>query len=316
MQPYTHFTLEERDSLRVKLQENKSLRTISKELGRNVSSISRELKRNKNKNGTYNAWRGCTLYIIRRKQSKKKFRLEAEQGLKGWVMECMDKYWSPEIITAVWKKKNPNAKLSHSTIYAALRAGRLEGYSPKNHLRRRGRRKNSHQSATIHPEHMIRDWPKEIRDRIRIGDWEGDTVYGAIGKGLLLTCVDRSARFLAASLLEKRTGNLTRQAVKKALHGLPVNSLSLDNGSEFSDFKEIEKDLDTTVYFADPHSPWQRGSNENVNDLIRFFFPKGTNFHEVTDDMVKQVVDLINHRPRKCLGWLSPADVFFSKCCT
>ncbi len=316
MQLYTHFTLEERDSLRIKLQENKSLRTIAKELGRNVSSISRELKRNKNRNGTYNAWRGCTLYIIRRRQCKKKYRLEVDQELRHWVTICMDKYWSPEIITAVWKKNHPASKLSHCTIYAALKAGRIDGYTPRRHLRRRGRRKNSHQCYTIHPERMIRDWPQEIKERSRIGDWEGDTVYGSIGKGLLVTCVDRASRFLAASLLETRSANLTRKAVQRALKGLPVNSLSLDNGSEFADYKGMEQDLNTKIYFADPHAPWQRGSNENINDLVRFFFPKGTDFHKVTEDMLNHVLNLINHRPRKCLGWLSPTDIFFAKCCT
>jgi IS30 family transposase len=134
---------------------------------------------------------------------------------------------------------------------------------------------------------MIRDWPQEIKERSRIGDWEGDTVYGAIGKGLLVTCVDRATRFLAASLLESRSANLTCQAVQKALQGFQVNSLSLDNGSEFADFKGMEQDLNTKVYFADRHAPWQRGSNENMNGLIRFFFPKGTNFHMVTEDMLR-----------------------------
>ena len=144
---------------------------------------------------------------------------------------------------------------------------------------------------------------------------EGDTVYGAIGKGLLVTCVDRKTRYLAASLLDARSTSLTRQAVQKALQGLPVTSVSLDNGSEFADFKGMEQDLNTKVYFADRHAPWQRGSNENINGLVRFFFPKGTDFHKITEDMLNYVLDLINRRPRKCLGWLSPAD-FFSKCCT
>lgn len=316
MQLYTHFTLEERYSLRIKLEENKSLRTIAEELGRNVSSISRELKRNRNKDGSYHPWRATTLYIIRRKSSVRPYRLSVDTELMGWVKECMDKYWSPEIITAVWKKKNPTAKLSHCTIYTALKAGRIEGYKPKTHLRRRGHRKNSHQFFTIHPERMIRDWPEEIKDRSRIGDWEGDTVYGAIGKGLLVTCVDRKTRFLAASLLEKRSAEPTRKAIQKALKGLPVSSLSLDNGSEFADFKGMEQDLNTKVYFADRHAPWQRGSNENINGLVRFFFPKGTNFHKVKEDTLNHVLGLINNRPRKCLGWLSPADILFAKCCT
>lgn len=316
MQSYNHFTLDERESLRIKLAESKSLRAIATEMGRNVSSISRELKRNKNRDGSYNAWRGCTLYIIRRKNSQKNYRLVADQELIDWVKRCMNQYWSPEIIVAMWKKRKPGAKLSHNTLYAGLKAGLLEGYTPQTHLRRRGRRKNSHQSATIHPERMIRDWPDEIRGRMRIGDWEGDTVYGAVGKGCIVTCVDRKTRYLTASLLKQRTLELTREAVKKALQGLPVLSLSLDNGSEFADFKGIEQDTGAKVYFADPHAPWQRGSNENINDLIRFFFPKGTDFHQVTVSSLEWVVSLINHRPRKCLGWLSPADFLFSKCCT
>jgi IS30 family transposase len=228
----------------------------------------------------------------------------------------MDQYWSPEIIVATWKKRKPGAKLSHNTLYAGLKAGFLEGYTPQTHLRRRGRRKNSHQSATIHPEQTIRDWPDEIRERMRVGDWEGDTVYGAVGKGCIVTCVDRKTRYLTASLLKQRTSELTREAVKKALQGLPVLSLSLDNGSEFADLKGIEQDTGAKVYFADRHAPWQRGSNENINDLIRFFFPKGTDFHQVTVASLEWVVGLINHRPRKCLGWLSPADLLFSKCCT
>jgi IS30 family transposase len=107
----------------------------------------------------------------------------------------------------------------------------------------------------------------------------------------------------------------TKDAVVKALDGLPVKSLSLDNGSEFACFKELEKELKATVYFADPHSPWQRASNENINDLVRFFFPKGTDFHKVIQEELDKVISLINNRPRKCLGWLSPIE-FLSRCCT
>jgi len=240
---------------------------------------------------------------------------ESNADLRDWAIEGLNKYWSPEIITQRWKIKNPSSKLSHNTIYSAIKDGRLEGINKKTHLRRRGRRKNSHQSATIHAEHTIHERAEIIEQRGRFGDWEGDTVYGAIGKGLLVTCVDRKSRYLAASLLKSRAIDETKNAVLKALDGLTVNSLTLDNGSEFAAFKELEKELGAHVYFADPHSPWQRGSNENTNDLIRFFFPKGTNFHLVSQDSLDHVIHLINNRPRKCLGWLSPVE-FISKCCT
>ena len=96
------------------------------------------------------------------------------------------------------------------------------------------------------------------------------------------------------------------------LKGFPVNSISLDNGSEFSEFSLLEKQLDTFVFFAEPHKPWQRGTNENTNDIVRFFFPKGTNFLNISDDAILSVQNLINSRPRKCLGWLSPAEFFAS----
>jgi transposase, IS30 family len=317
MQLYTHFTLEERDSLRIKLSEEKSLRTIAKEMGRNVSSISRELRRNRNKDGTYNAWRGCTLYIIRRKRCKRKYRLEADIELIQWVKESMDQFWSPEIITARWKMNHLNVKLSHSTLYRALRENRIPGYKPHTHLRRHGKRRYDKNANTnsIQPEHLISEWDEKIQKRTEFGHWEGDTMYGSIGKGLLVTCVDRKGRYLAASLLKNRERVLTKDAVVKALKNHKVLSLSLDNGSEFACFKQIEKELSTTVYFADPHSPWQRGSNENVNGLLRFFFPKGTNFLEVTQERLDYILNLINNRPRKCLGWLSPVE-FLNKCCT
>lgn len=314
MQFYHHFTLEERESLRIYSGDGKSLREIGRLLKKSPSSISRELKRNRNKDGSYHPWRATTLYIIRRKKSVRPFRLSVDTAMKAWVLECMARYWSPEIIAERWKREEPGRKLSHSTIYAALRGGQLPQCTPKTHLRRHGKRKCSHQCHTIHPDHLIRDWPDEIRNRERLWDWEGDTVYGSIGKGLVITLVDRKSRYFAAALLSKRAVGETKDAVIKALKGLAVNSLSLDNGSEFAGFRELGKELNAPIYFADPHSPWQRASNENMNGLVRFFFPKGTNFHNVTQDELNSVITLINNRPRKCLGWLSPVE--FLKCCT
>jgi IS30 family transposase len=175
-------------------------------------------------------------------------------------------------------------------------------------LRRHGKRKNAHNSQSINPIHTIHDRPSVVETRERIGDLEGDTVYGGIGKGCLVTLVDRCSRMLYASRSVSRDSNLIVEAFGKALGGINVESITLDNGSEFAKFAEIEKNHDTIIFFADPHSPWQRGSNENINGLIRFFFPKGTNFLDVSDDVVDKIVSLINNRPRKCLDWLSPVE--------
>lgn len=321
MMSYTHFTLDERKYLQELLSKGYSFRKIAEFLGRNVSSISREVKRNQSKHPKkksnnafrYHAWRAQTLYVIRKK-SNKKYRLQPETDEWNYIVEKLQLFWSPEEICERWKKDYPDKEsFGMSTVYRYIKDGRFDGISRKTHLRRRGKLilPRSSNYNTIHPERIIPDWPEEIRNRERIGDWEGDTIYGGVGKGLLVTQVDRKSRFLCAALLPKRNAELTRNVIVEMMRGLPVKSISLDNGSEFSEFRAIEKELKTQVYFAEPHKPWQRGTNENTNDMLRFFFPKGFDFRSITQDDVDFVVNLLNNRPRKCLGWHTPAEIFF-----
>lgn len=324
MMSYTHFTLEERKFLQQLLSEGNSLRKIADYLGRNVSSVSREVNRNKSKypkkksdnKYKYNAWRANTLSVIRRRESK---RLRLTPGTEEWEY-IVDKlnlyYWSPEAIVERWRQIYPEKeKFGTATIYRYVKAKRFEGISRKTHLRRRGKLMLPRNSCynSIQPDRIIPEWSEEIKLRTRIGDWEGDTVYGGIGKGLLISQVDRKSRFLRAALLPKRDAELTRETIVKMLKAFPVESISLDNGSEFADFRKLEEELETKVYFAEPHKPWQRGTNENTNDMLRFFFPKGFDFRTITQDDLDFVVDLLNNRPRKCLGWRTPAEVFYGK---
>lgn len=202
-----------------------------------------------------------------------------------------------------------------STIYRAIKRGELTGITAKTHLRRKGKQMHTRDANynTIQPERIIPNWTKIIKERKRRGDWEGDTIYGGVGKGLAGTQVDRKTRYLKAGLLQSRNAELTKNVIVQMLKDLPTKSISLDNGSEFAEFKALEKELKTKVYFAEPHKPWQRGTNENTNDLLRFFFPKGFDFHSITQDYLDYVVNLINNRPRKCLGWRTPVELFFKK---
>lgn len=152
-------------------------------------------------------------------------------------------------------------------------------------------------NAAIHPDHTIADRPDVINLRARIGDWEVDTVLGGIGRGGLLTCLDRKSGYLIVKRVKGRTAIETQDAMCAALKDMPLQSITLDNGSEFACFRQIEKTLNTTLCFANPHSPWQRGSNENVNGLLRWFFPKGYDFHQVTGQQLTVVANLINNRP-------------------
>lgn len=324
MLSYTHFTLEERRFLQELLSQGYNFHRIAEFLGRNVSSVSREVNRNRSKYKPkhpsdnpyqYHAWRAQTLYTMRRRK-KQPCALEPNSTAWNYVIAGLKKYWSPETICGRWHLEHPEEKPIHfATIYRYLKANRFPGVSRKQNLRRHGKRYVPRNTSynSIQPERIIPEWPPEIQMRLRIGDWEGDTVYGGIGKGLLATLVDRKSGGLKAGLLHSRNALETEKVISEKLHNLPVCSVSLDNGSEFSEFKKLEADLNTLVYFAEPHKPWQRGTNENTNGLLRFFFPRGYDFHKLTDEELQKVVALINNRPRKRLGWRTPAEVFFEE---
>lgn len=311
MSSYTHFTLDERKRLQELLAQGCSIRMMARSFGRSPSSVSREISRNSSSKG-YNHWRAQSL-AIDRSRNKRNPSLTSVSPEWGYIVDKLNCFWSPEQIANRWRLGNPEATLSTMTIYRYIKQGLFPNISRKTHLRRRGKMCHSRKTSfnAVHPDRTIPQWTDDIKNRARLGDWEGDTVYGAVGKGLLVTLVDRKSRYLSAGLLESRTTQNTNRVVINLLRSLPVNSISLDNGTEFSDFREIEDKLKTLVYFAEPHKPWQRGSNENANDLLRFFFPKGTDFHSVSPNHLNAVVNLINHRPRKTLHWLSPHEVFF-----
>ena len=322
---YTHFTLEERKYLQKLLSEGLSFRKIAAILERSPSSISGEIKRNSAKwkphrkpdnQYWYNHWRAQNLYILRRRA--RQFRA-IEPGTEAWsfVLDGLNRFWSPEAICGRWAHQYPERKPLHfSTIYRYIARKVFPEISRKTHLRRHGKRiqtRNANYNS-IQPDRIIPEWPDSIRSRTRLGDWEGDTVYGGVGKGLIVTLVDRRSRLVRIGRLASRNAEETRKVMERLLSDLPVNSISLDNGSEFSEFRELEKSLQTEVYFAEPHKPWQRGTNENTNDLIRFFFPKGFDFRTVSDSHIRLVEALLNNRPRKCLGWLTPLEIFLSDC--
>lgn len=256
------------------------------------------------------------MYIRRRREQQRR-ALHPDTPEWDYIVTGLSRFWSPETICGRWNKEYPERKPLHfSTIYRYIAKKSFPNIHKKTHLRRRGKKLQTRNANynTIQPDRMIPQWPEEIRKRIRICDWEGDTVYGGVGKGLLVTLVDRKSRFVRIGLLKSRSAKETRSVIERLLHKLPVQSISLDNGSEFSEFHELENSLHTLVYFAEPHKPWQRGTNENTNDIIRFFFPKGFDFRTVNEQECSFVENLLNNRPRKYLSWKTPREVFFENC--
>lgn len=319
MLSYIHFTHNERICLQNLLSEGKSLRQIALVLGRSPSTISREIKRNRikypkhksNNKYHYHHRRAQILTICRRKQDRRT-ALKPNSFKYNYIIEKLNRFWSPEQISMRLRTDYPDQIVGVSTIYRYIKRKDFSGITQRTHLRRKGKNRHLvHKNCyVIHPPRRIPEWTEEIKSRSRIGDWEGDTIYGSIGKGLVVTLVDRKSRFLKAGLLNSRNAEETREVIEQLLSGHAIYSLSLDNGSEFADFKILEENINAPVYFAEPHKPWQRGTNENTNDILRFFFPKGYDFHKLTQARLDAIVDMINDRPRKCLNWKSPREIF------
>lgn len=319
---YNHFTVFERESLSILYAQGESITEIARIIGKHKSSVSREIRRNTSKKKKrYNANGAKQLYKRRRKKCVRKDKLQQNTELYNYVVEKLKNYWTPEQI-ANRCKRDIGQTIACSTIYRAIKKKKLVDIATETHLRRRGKdsSKVHHNSQTIHPERTIHERPKVIELKERIGDYEGDTIHGKVGKGCLVTLVDRKSKLLLAAIAKNKSKEEVRAAFKRAFARLPIklpiHSITLDNGSEFADFKRIEEDLNTQIYFTDPRAPWQRGLNENTNDLIRFFYSRKTSFNEISEQDLNTVLDFINNRPRKSLNYLSPLEYFSIICCT
>lgn len=309
MRSFSHFTLKEREELQLLVMEGKKQKEIAQKLNKSQSTISRELRR-LGPDKAYMPLQCHAHYIFSRSKSVRHRRL-LDPKIQEDVVSKLKTKWSPEIIANTQQDKA--LKVSTSTIYRSIKRHDIPNLTEANCLRRRGKRRYCRGGGkTIQEGRSIHLRCKEADNRERIGDWEGDTVLGKIGKGLLITLVDRKSRFLLMAKSPDKTAKSIENIVTKLLSGKPCLSLTLDNGSEFANYNEIEKKLDALVYFADTHSPWQRGSNENLNELIRWYFPKGTDFTKVSDHYIELVCKEINQRPRKILGWDTPEKVYSS----
>ena len=257
---YTHLTLIERECLQELYEKGYSIRKIAKILERSPSTISRELKRNSSKRRKhYRSWGAHVKYLARRKNCHRKNNLLIYTDIYNYVFDKLHSFWSPEIIADKWNL-NHNIKISFSSIYRAIRSKLFPGISPASHLRRRGKRyRTERKSYTKHSEKSIHNRDSIIDERGRFGDFEGDTIYGSVGKGYLVTAIDRKSRFLVAATCKDKSissiNSAFREAFEKASLKIKPLTLTLDNGSEFNGYADIEKDLDLEIYFADLHAP-------------------------------------------------------------
>jgi IS30 family transposase len=287
---------------------------IAETLGRDPSTISRELKRNR-VGDEYFAAQAEDLAQQRRRQRPLARKLDDPQ-LNAAVRRGLAQEWSPEQIAGAQRRAHPDDarhRVSARTIYTWIERDQHRDHW-KTFLRRRGkrpyRRKNTANSC---PAARIHNRPEVIEQRLRLGDFEGDTVLGPPGTGGLVTLVDRRSRLTIITKIQSKDADHVHQRIKQRLKELAEerrHSITFDNGTEFALCRRLEKHLDMQLYFADPGCPYQRGTNENTNGLVRQYFPKGTDFRTISHPEVRQVENLLNTRPRACLGFETPADVF------
>ena len=318
---YKHFTIEERCCLREYYIKGKSYREIARLLGRNVSSVSRELRRN------CTFYRDISRYYPYTAQRKSNLRNSYRHRGMFWSKEVIDYIdeklsltWSPEqIANTPCELKIPSFK----TIYRWIDEGYLR--STLKNLRRKGKtRKRLGNGGRFTTGKSIRKRDKSVYTRKEFGHWEADTVVSGKGKAkaCFATLAERKTRFYIAVKIPDRNGETMANAIIKALSILPkgaVKTITCDRGSEFAGWKKIEEELHCSMCFADPYCAWQKGTNENLNGLLREFYPKGHNLERVSEKTLKKNLALINARPKKVLHYQKPVDLFnffLTKCCT
>lgn len=326
MSHYRHLTIFERESLWEMHLKGESLQNIAKALGRSVSTISRELKRNK-KQDNYSPTNAQAKYKERRKKCVRK-RLLASGTLRDTVVFLITNYqWSPEQISNRLRMENGKKIVSYNTIYRALECGCMEpkGKRKRNrqgrfpmlkHLRRkgwRGKKKKQRKNASfIHQ--TIEQRPKEANERTEIGHWEGDLVYSSCHKLYIVTLVDRLSRYLITGITKTKKPEEVAAVISGMLKDIPkdkLKSITLDRGPEFAHHFDVTKELEEAIfYFAHPHAPWERGTNENTNNLLRQYVPKRTYKVPFSEELLVSFTEKLNNRPRKCLDWKTPEEIF------
>ena len=304
---------------------HRTVTEIAEALGRNKSTISREVRRNTDpRSNEYMPYRAQQLSTERLKRPKPRKVLDYPP-LRDYVQQKLDEHWSPEQISHRLKvdfPDNEHMRACPETIYQAiyiqakgqlkrdlekkLRSGRVE--------RRPRAPEGERKSRFRDPMVMISERPAEVADRAVPGHWEGDLIVGANNKSAIGTLVERTSRdTILLHLPDGHDSEHVQEAVIKKMQHLPrlmLNSLTWDQGSELAQHLKIGAALDIQVYFCDPHSPWQRPTNENTNGLLRQYFPKGTDLSIYPEEYLDAVAEELNDRPRKVLGWRKPSEVF------
>lgn len=307
---YRHLSIYERGRIEELTRLGFTKREIARKLNRAPSTTCREVRKTLGKKG-YDGKEAQACYEKHRKYSTWSGKWTKE--LSERIADALLLTWSPEQIAHTVTK----GEVSSKTIYIWTYEKKIPDVSLEN-LRHKGKQRKRDQRSVFSIGRPISERPEEVKNRENFGHWELDTMVSSRGesKGCFATFVERKTRLYTALKIEDRTAESMEKAIKNLYTTLPIGAFktaTTDRGKEFACAKIIESELGVPVYFADAYSPWQRGSNENSNGLLREFFPKKTDLSTVSEKELVDTLFLINSRPRKCLHWSSPIDLFLSQ---
>jgi len=315
MRTYKQLTSEQRYQISALKEIGYGPSKIAQELEVHKSTISRELSRNIGERG-YRPKQANEKALERRTNATARKRISAET----WevVEEKLRQDWSPEQVSG-WLEKRQEIRISHEWIYQYILTDKQVGGDLYTHLRQHGKRRKRYgqydRRGKLPQRVSIEERPQLVEQRQRLGDWEVDTLVGKGHRGALVSLVERKSRYTLLQPVTQRLANWVADATISLLQPFTdlVHTITGDNGKEFAEHVRIAETLQANFYFAHPYSAWERGTNENTNGLVRQYFPKKTDFSQVVQSETNAVVDRLNQRPRKCLDFKSPFEVFFDQ---
>jgi IS30 family transposase len=300
-----------------------SMRAMARMLSRPASTISREIRRNSSADLGYTSDSARALHAQRRSAAKARSKLHVDGIAWRVVLTLLDWKWSPQQIAATLKRVFPNEPerhVSHETIYTAIYAQprgelrrQLVACLRQGHSTRLPRSRGTDRRGQIPDMVSIHVRPPEVDDRVMPGHWEGDFIKGAGNKSSVGVLVERSSRLVLLARMENATAASALAGFTAKLNSIAApmrQSLTYDQGKEMARHAELAASTGVLVYFCDPHSPWQRGTCENTNGLLRQYLPKGTDLSIYTQDELDAIADSMNTRPRATHNWLTPLEVF------
>ncbi|MDP2600008.1 MAG: IS30 family transposase [Deltaproteobacteria bacterium] len=320
---YKQLTVRERDLIGALKASGKSLGEIGKELGRNKSTIARELHRNGPpiRTGYYLPHKAHERAVERRSESRKITRLKSAE-IKEYVGSKLAIRWSPELIAGRLQIEHPGQKISHEAIYQWI-YNEAKEYIPylirKHRHRWKKGHSRKHQKVHIPCRVGIDERPEHIGKRLEAGHWEADTAVSRQSKSALHIMTERKTRFSMIDKLASREAKEVRSTIIRRLEKKPKSmkrTITYDNGTENTRHVMVNNHVGTKSYFCNPYHSWEKGTVENTIGIVRWFLPKKTDFAKVSDEQINDIENWINNRPRKCLNFMTPNEAYKSECCT